>query len=111
MCNTNIDISLTLTMQSKGLTTQHVEEDRAEVERLQLRVLEETQRARHLENALEDKEQELHQMREVSFPSAFASICFLSIVCRSCPGPICSALSEIESTQVIYYMHVIFVKI
>ena len=54
--------------QSKGLVTRHLEEDRAEVEHLQLSLLEEQQRGRQQEAALEQRDRELAQFKEVSRP-------------------------------------------
>ena len=57
--------------------TRHLEEDRAEVEHLQLSLLEEQQRGRQQEAALEQRDRELAQFKEVSRPRG-------SGVCQYC---------------------------
>ena len=54
-------------LQSKGLATGKLEEDRKEVESLQSQVIEKEQRVRQLEKTLDDQDKMVNEFKEVSY--------------------------------------------
>ena len=53
-------------LQNKGITTQQMEEDRLENDRLRQAVAEEEQQRHHLQVMLEERDQEMEQLKAVS---------------------------------------------
>ena len=59
-----------------GVPKKHLDEDRMTIERLQIRVAEDSRRIQQLESILEQRDLELQRMREVIWEKQISSIIF-----------------------------------